>query len=97
MKYKDYLIERMLDPEYKAVVKDLKPFLNLADDVLRERLKKGWTQSELARRAGTKQANISKLEAGLSNPTYEFLKKVAGALGVNLTIHLGIEEPVADQ
>lgn len=97
MRYDDYLKQKSHDPEYQGVKKDLQPLMNLADDLLRERLKRGWSQSELAHRAGTKQPNISKLEAGLSNPTYEFLKKVADALEVNFIIHLGKEEPDAEQ
>jgi len=97
MRYEDYLKQRHQDPEYQVIKKDMKPLLDLADDLLRERLKRGWSQSELARRAGTKQSNISKLEAGLSNPTYEFLKKVADALEVDLIISFGKEEPIVEQ
>ncbi len=97
MRYEDYLKQKLQDPEYQAAKKDLKPLLDLADDLLRERLEKEWTQNELARRAGTKQANISKLESGLSNPTYEFLKKVADALEVDLIINLQKKEPVIEQ
>lgn len=96
MRYDDYIKQKHQDPEYQAVEKDLKSLMDLADDLLRERLKKGWSQSELARRAGTKQSNISKLEAGLGNPTYEFLKKVAVALEVDLKISLGREEPIIE-
>jgi transcriptional regulator with XRE-family HTH domain len=50
--------------------------------VLRARLEKGWTQTELARRVGTKQANISRIEAGLANPTLELVQKVCKALEI---------------
>ncbi len=97
MRSEDYLNKRLQDAEYQALRKELEPLLDLSDDLLRERLKKGWTQSELARRAGTKQSNISRLEAGLSNPTYNFLKKIADALEVELKISLGNEKPTSEQ
>lgn len=40
------------------------------------------TQAELAQRAGTSQSGISQLEAGLRNPSYEMIVKVAAGLGV---------------
>jgi transcriptional regulator with XRE-family HTH domain len=76
------------DIEYQAAVRELKPILDLADDILRLRLERRWSQSELARRAGTKQANISRLEAGLGNPTVRFIQRVAQALDVELAILL---------
>lgn len=40
----------------------------------------GLTQTELAERMGTTQANISKFENGTYNPTLKFLWKMAKAL-----------------
>ncbi|MDY0020813.1 MAG: helix-turn-helix transcriptional regulator [Anaerolineae bacterium] len=88
MKFEEFRSELRQNPEYVAAEKEREPFWNIANEVLRLRLEKGWSQSELARQAGTKQANISKLENGLANPTLEFLQKVATALGVDLTVHL---------
>ena len=67
--------------------------MEIADEVLRLRLAKGWSQSELARRVGTKQANISKLENGLGNPTLDFLRRVAKALDTDLSVRF--ERPEA--
>jgi len=72
------------DPEYIAAEKELRPYLVLADNVLRLRLEKGWSQSELAKRAGTKQSNISRLEDGISNPTLKFIAKLSEALDVDI-------------
>lgn len=92
MKHEDFLKELRQDAEYIAAEEDLNPLMDIADDVLRLRLEKGWSQSELARRVGTRQANISKLENGLGNPTLGFLKKVAQALETELNIHIGAEQ-----
>ena len=46
------------------------------------------TQAELAKRADTKQSNISRFESGNYNPSVEFLQKIAGALDKRLEITL---------
>lgn len=88
MKHGDYRSSRRRDPEYAQVEERLKPLLDLADDVLRLRLGQGWTQSELARKVGTRQANISRLESGLANPTLGFLQRVSNVLGEELVVRL---------
>lgn len=89
MKHEDFLRELRQDPEYIAAEAELRPLLDIADAVLRLRLAKGWSQAELARRVGTKQANISKLENGLANPTVDFLRRVAKALETGFSVHFG--------
>ena len=43
------------------------------------------TQPQLAARAGLQQADISRIERGLGNPTRDTLLKLADALGTRLT------------
>lgn len=86
MNYKDYFKKIEENPSYQEAEQKYKLILDLADDVLRLRMERGWSQAELAERAGTKQANISRLESGLSNPSVNFLQKVAKALDVDLAI-----------
>ena len=93
MNYEEYRAKRRQDPEYRKVEKQLKPILDLADNVLRLRMERGWTQAELAKRVGTKQANISRLENGLANPTFKFLQKLSEVFGVELAISLGPLQP----
>jgi transcriptional regulator with XRE-family HTH domain len=88
MKLEEYRRKLQQDPEYLAAEEELKPLLDLADDILSLRLEKGWSQSKLAKRVGTKQANISRVESGLGNPTFQFLQKVARALGTEVEIRL---------
>jgi len=86
MNYRDYFKKLEENPNYQEAEQKYKLILDLADEVLRLRMEKGWSQTELAERAGTKQANISRLESGLSNPSVNFLHKLAKALDVNLTV-----------
>jgi len=97
MKFEALVQELRQEPEYVAAEEELQPQLELANDVLRLRLAKGWSQTELARRANTKQANISRLENGLANPTVGFLRKVGRALGVDLIVRLKSEKTEAAQ
>ena len=45
---------------------------------------RGWSQRELARRAGKSQSNISDVLSGKTAPTLEFCAAIAGPLGVPL-------------
>ena len=86
MNYKDYFEKLDEDSKYQEVEAEFRIILDLADSIFRLRMEKGWTQAELAQRAMTKQANISRLESGLSNPSISFLQKLAKAFETNLLI-----------
>jgi transcriptional regulator with XRE-family HTH domain len=52
---------------------------------LRElRLERGWSQDDLADRAGLRKALISELETGKGNPTVGTLQRIATGLGVSV-------------
>ena len=88
MRLSEYRQEMATAPAYLAAQEELRPLLDLADAVIALRLARGWSQADLAERAGTKQANISRLESGLANPSVRFLQKVVDALGETLTVQL---------
>ena len=48
----------------------------------------GLTQSELGKRAGISQPNITSFESGNYNPSLEFLVKIAGAMGKKVKVTL---------
>ena len=48
----------------------------------------GLTQSELGKRAGMSQPNITRFESGNYNPSLEFLVKIAGAMGKKVKVTL---------
>ncbi|HNC91701.1 MAG TPA: helix-turn-helix transcriptional regulator [Anaerolineales bacterium] len=50
------------------------------------RLKKGWSQAELARRAETSQSYIARLEQGKIDPQISTARKIAAVLGVSIEI-----------
>ena len=48
------------------------------------RTARGWTQEELAERAGIHPVYLSGVETGVRNPTFRVLSRIASALGVPL-------------
>jgi len=54
--------------------------------IIKQRTKKGLTQADLAKKIGTKQSAISRLERGTYNPSLAFLKKIAKALDKELHV-----------
>jgi len=91
MKFEEYLVQLEQDAEYKEAEQERKPYLDLANKVLALRLDRGWSQAELARRAGTKQANISRIESAQANPTLKLLRKLADAFEVELAVYFGAQ------
>ena len=55
----------------------------LGDRLSRLRRSKGWNQRELARRAGLKGSQISKLERGSVTPRVDILPRLSEVLGVS--------------
>lgn len=76
------------DPEIRAHYDALGPEFALITVIIEKRIQKGLTQAELARKIGTKQSAIARLESGTYNPSLGFLKKIAGALGTTLRVSL---------
>jgi transcriptional regulator with XRE-family HTH domain len=93
MRLEDHRQKLEQESEYITARKELQPFLDLANELLDLRLEKGWSQTELARRAGTRQANISRIESGVANPTLKSLQRLAQALDTELTVNLKPRQP----
>ena len=91
MNLKDLHKQLRTDPNYISVETDLALSFHLGNEVLRARMKRGWTQTELARRVGTRQANISNIEAGLANPTLRLIQRICKEL--DLRIHI-VDSPM---
>lgn len=84
--YKSIKTRFLRDKKVKQVYYDLGPEFALVGKLIEKRIRKGLTQKMLARRIGTKQSAISRLERGEYNPTLGFLRKVAAGLGAKLKI-----------
>ncbi|MEU1982528.1 MULTISPECIES: helix-turn-helix domain-containing protein [Nocardia] len=73
-------------PEYQEAYRSAQIAYELGKKVREAREARGWTQAELARRAGMKQHAVSRFEAGDVVPTLTTLDRIASALESHLTI-----------
>lgn len=76
------------DVEVKKVYDSLEVEYKIISDMVRLRNKKKITQKQLALKIGTTQSALSRFEMGDVNPSLDFLKKVANALGAKLVVGL---------
>jgi transcriptional regulator with XRE-family HTH domain len=79
---------RTFAPAIERAGQRLRSRINVASALLRARLKKGWTQKQLAEVVGTRQSRISELETTNGNPRFSTVDRVASALGLELTLRL---------
>ena len=86
MTHDQYLEKSLKNPELKRVYDSLSLEYELIDALIEQRIKLGITQKQLAKKIGTKQSAVSRFERGGSNPRLTFLKKLANALNVKLTM-----------
>lgn len=73
--------------EYDAAAIEAEARLQLAELVYNARTAAGLSQTELARRAGTRQSVISAIENGAQAPGGVMLARIAHALGGTLSIN----------
>lgn len=78
--------EALKNPKFKKEYDKLQPEFAVIHAVIEARMRKGVTQEDLAKKIGTKQSVISRLESGRANPSVAFLKKLAQALNSHLEI-----------
>jgi len=78
----------MKNLSFKKEYEALRPKYEIIDAIIALRLEKGITQEALAKKVGTAQANISRVEVGKVTPTIDFLQKLAEALDAKLKITL---------
>lgn len=74
------------NPDFVKVKKEIHQDYVLIHQIINGRIKNNISQKELAKRLGTGQSAISRLESGTYNPSFKFLQKLAKALGTDLTI-----------
>lgn len=66
--------------------------VELGEKIYRWRRDRGWTQSDLADRAGVARSTLSKIENGLLSPTFEILLKISRGFGMGIAEFLAPEE-----
>lgn len=87
--WQDFKKELLEDKKVLKEYKKLEPKYKLISQLIAARNKKRITQAQLAKKIGTKQSAIARLEAGNTNPTLSFLEKISFALNTKLSIEIG--------
>jgi len=82
------LRRRRRSPGFQAAYAQRRLELELAAMIRKLRLARGISQGELARRIGTQQSAIARLEGGDDNITLGRLQRIAAFLGAEVNIHL---------
>ncbi len=76
----------MKEPTYRKAYEALEEEFVLASAVMDVRNRAGLTQQQLARKMGTTQPVVARLESGRSRPSMRTLEKLADATGSRLLI-----------
>jgi len=88
IRFEDWHRDQMRDPEFRKAYDALQPKYALIHAILDARIKRGITQAEIARRAGTTQSAIARFESGMGNPTLDFMQRVSAAVGARLEVKI---------
>ena len=87
-KYNDFKSKLLKDKAVKRAYAELGPEFALVEMIIEKRLQRGLTQADLAKKIGSRQPVISRLEQGDYNPSIKFLTRVAVALEAKLEVYI---------
>lgn len=83
----------MKDPEFRAEYEALYLEFEIMGALIRARTQSGLTQADIAKRMGTTQSAVARLEGGRSNPSVRTLDRFAKATGTRVRIWF---EPISE-
>ncbi len=87
--FDDYLKEELKNPKFKSLFDEYGRQLEISYQILQLRKKRGLSQLDLAKKIGTNQSNVARIESGQQNCTIKLLDRIANALEVELKVSLG--------
>ncbi len=83
------LAEHLKNPEVRQAYKELEPEFEIVRQIIDLRIKRRMTQAQLAKRVGTAQPNIARLENRRhASKEIDLLRRVADALDAKLEVRL---------
>ena len=86
--FRQDLKKRLKDPAFRKAWEESEAEYQIGRALISKRIKERLSQKDLARRAHTTQAVISRIENMNANPSLELLKRIASALNLTLKIQL---------
>lgn len=86
--FDEYLRVQLEDNGLRREFEQLKPERDIIIEMIKSRNSQGLTQQQLAKKAGIRQSNLSRIETGAVSPTIETLQKIAYGLGKEIVVQL---------
>jgi len=86
--FQTYLSKQLKDKEFKEYYDAYEKQLELAYQIAQLRTKAKMTQLELAKKIGTTQSNVARMEKGQQNFTIDTLNKVAKTFKKDLKVSI---------
>ena len=80
--------ELMTDEEFRREYESLEDEFSVAAQLIKARMKANLTQEEVARRMGTTQSVVGRLESGRPQPSLRSFGRYASAVGGRLEIRM---------
>lgn len=87
-KFKALKRELLKDPEVRAEYDKRVPEYELVNALITARKKANLTQEDVAKRMGTKQAAIARMESGRQKPSFKTIERYAKATGHRAVVRL---------
>lgn len=88
LSFDQYFKDSLKDPKFKKLWEKAEPKYQLSRQIIKKRLENKMSQQELAKKSGTTQAIISKIENSSFNPTLNLLERICLGLGSNLIVSI---------
>lgn len=82
-KHKKILLK---NPEFRKLWEETQLEREISHALIKARIEKRLTQSQLAKKIQTRQSVISRVESGQSTPSLSLLKRLATALNTSLSV-----------
>lgn len=82
----DYLKGQLKDPDFKKEWEKGEAAYQITRELIHARIRGRLSQRQLAKKAGTTQAVISRIENMSVNPSVDLLQRIAASLGKKLEI-----------
>ena len=82
--YKKTLLKK---PGFKEALEKTKLEYQIARELIKVRIEKGLSQTDVAKKVKTTQSVISRVENADTTPSLSFLKRIADALNLELHVH----------
>lgn len=89
MNWQKHRKKLLANPDLRRQLEATELEYQIAREIIAARVAQGLTQKDLAKRMGTKQSVISRVENAKTVPSISFLKSVANALHTSLKVQLG--------